>query len=101
MKEQLFVYGTLKKPDTQKEVIGRIAKGLPDTLEGYKKSKIKIDDVLYPIIVPDLNSSIEGLVLSITEEELKTIDEYETDAYKRKKVILKSGKSAWAYVKNN
>lgn len=99
MKELLFVYGTLKDSEVQKEVIGRTVKAIPDILEGYKKSKVKINGNTYPILVPDSNNSIEGLVISLAPKELKLIDEYETKAYKRKKVILKSGKRAWVYQK--
>ncbi len=97
MKELLFIYGTLKNPKVQKEVVGRVNKALPDILEGYKKSQVKIHGKTYPIVVPDSASSIGGLVLSVIPEELKIIDKYETDAYRRKRVILKSGKSAWVY----
>jgi gamma-glutamylcyclotransferase (GGCT)/AIG2-like uncharacterized protein YtfP len=99
MKELLFVYGTLKKPDVQKEVFGRVAPGTPDILEGYKKSRIKINNKIYPVVIQSSNSFVKGLVISVTPAELKLIDEYETDAYKRKKVFLKSGKVAWVYQK--
>lgn len=99
MKELLFVYGTLKDPGAQKKVIGRVVEVFPDILEGYKKSQVKIHGKNYPIAIPNSTSSIKGLVLSVTPDELKIIDEYETDAYQRRKVILKRGKSAWVYQK--
>jgi len=37
--------------------------------------------------------------MKITKSELKKIDKYETDVYKRIKVILKNGKEAWVYIK--
>ncbi len=98
-KENLFVYGTLKDLKVQKSVFGRTTKGIPDILERYRKSEIEICKKKYPAIVFDRDNFVEGLVISITLIELKSIDKYETDAYKRLKVILKSGKSAWVYVK--
>ena len=95
----LFVYGTLKDPKVQKMVFGRVEKGTPDTLDGYKKSKVVIDKKTYPIIVPSPKDSIKGLILMVTAKELKQIDEYETEAYRRKKITLKSGKIAWVYQK--
>ncbi len=89
----------MKNPRIQKKVFGRIDKDVPDTLEGYKKSKIVITGKTYPIIVPDETSSTKGLVISVTPEELELIDEYETDAYRRNKVVLKSGKTVWVYQK--
>lgn len=99
-KEKLFVYGTLRDENVQKKVFGRIAKSARDALVGYKKSEIVIGGETYPVLVPDSGSIIEGRVLEISPKELKLIDEYETDAYKRVKVVLKSGESVWVYVKN-
>ena len=84
--EILFVYGTLKNPKIQKEVIGRIVGGIHEVVEGYKLSKIKLEDKFYPIAVPRKDEYLEGLVLYITTEELKLIDEYEGKEYKRSKV---------------
>lgn len=97
--ENLFVYGTLKNSKVQKSVFGRTARGIPDILERYKKSEIKIGKKKYLAIIFDRDNFVEGLVISVTSIELRLIDKYETDAYKRFKVILKSGKSAWVYVK--
>ena len=96
--EALFVYGTLKDPAVQQNVIGRVVSIVPDVLECYLKSTITINGKTYPIIVPGLGN-VEGFVISVTHDELRLLDEYETSAYKRKKVILKSGRSAWAYQK--
>jgi len=95
---KLFVYGTLKKPEVQKSVFGRIAKTSADILLGYTKSKIKIDKT-YPIILPKKGSYIKGMVFLVSSKELKLIDEYETNSYRRQKVFLKSGESAWVYTK--
>lgn len=97
--EFLFVYGTLKSPRTQKMVFGRSAKGESDFLDGYARSKIIIGGVSYPIVVPDSKGSVSGLVLAVTPKELLFIDAYETKAYKRKKVKLRSGKYVWVYRK--
>jgi gamma-glutamylcyclotransferase (GGCT)/AIG2-like uncharacterized protein YtfP len=97
--EQLFVYGTLKDPYIQKKVFGKVVPGVSDSLEGYAFSEIKIVDETYPILVKKTGSVIEGLVISVTQEELKLIDAYETKAYQRKKVVLKSGRGAWVYLK--
>lgn len=96
---RLFAYGTLKNPNVQKEVLERVIDGKEDTLEGFKKSKIRIKEIEYPILIPDKTSKVEGHVLQITDDELEKIDKYETSAYRRIKVKLQSGEDAWAYVK--
>jgi gamma-glutamylcyclotransferase (GGCT)/AIG2-like uncharacterized protein YtfP len=110
--ENLFSYGTLQLAQAQQEVFGRTMQMNPDALVGYKKEKIKIrvESVInlsgeeeHVIISYSGNDSdiIEGVVLSVAEEELKHADEYETDDYTRVEVRLLSGKSSWVYVKND
>jgi gamma-glutamylcyclotransferase (GGCT)/AIG2-like uncharacterized protein YtfP len=99
MKQKLFVYGTLKDRNVQKEIIGQVVDGVPDILGGFSRSQVVIEGETYPIIIPHSGSSIKGLVLFVTSEELKQIDVYETDVYRREKVRLKSGKIVWVYQK--
>ena len=99
MENKLFIYGTLANPKIQEEVWGRIIKGTPDVLNGYKKSKIKIDGETYPLIISSKTGEVKGLAIELTKDELEKADEYETIAYKRKQVILESGISAWVYIK--
>ncbi|HVZ12454.1 MAG TPA: gamma-glutamylcyclotransferase family protein [Patescibacteria group bacterium] len=99
MEELIFVYGTLRDPKIQMDIIGRLIEGTPDTLLGYEKSTIKLRNIVYPILVPGNNGVIEGEILKVSQEELNKIDEYETDAYRRVKVKLKSGTDAWVYMK--
>jgi gamma-glutamylcyclotransferase (GGCT)/AIG2-like uncharacterized protein YtfP len=110
--ENLFSYGTLQNGTVQKETFGRLLNGLPDLLEGYNLSMIKIEDqsvvatsgkTHHPIIqfTDDKTDTIKGMVFEITESELKQADEYEVDEYKRTLVKLKSGKNAWVYVSSS
>lgn len=110
--EDLFSYGTLQLKQVQLELFGRIIPTQPDVLIGYKKEmiKIKVESVVnlsgeeehVIISYTGLDSDvIEGVVLSITKDELIKADEYETNDYKRAEVLLQSGKTAWVYVKND
>lgn len=96
---KIFVYGTLREPDVQMKVIGRMIRGIKDSLLGYKKTTI--ENNVYPIIEEclDANEEISGLVLDVNEDELIKLDEYEIDFYRRKEVVLKSGITAWVYCK--
>ena len=97
MPEQLFVYGTLMDPTVQLAVFGRAIRGRPDTLADFEKSSIRLGGRVYPIIKPESGSSVKGLVISVTPAELAHIDQYEGEAYRRKKVNLISGKKVWVY----
>ena len=108
MKENLFSYGTLQKAEVQQNLFGRVLRGAPDILKGYKLSSIEIKDEsfiakgeqkeqLTAVFTNDKNDFIEGTVFEISEEELFSADKYEPDNYKRLKVKLESGKKAWIF----
>jgi gamma-glutamylcyclotransferase (GGCT)/AIG2-like uncharacterized protein YtfP len=109
MQELLFSYGTLQKDKVQQELFGRLLSGTQDALKGYTLSTIEIKDAsvlekseqpYHLIAIPstDHTAGIEGTVYTITSEELRQADLYETDDYKRVKATLQSGKEAWVYV---
>jgi len=101
MNNKLFVYGTLQESEVQIKVIGRIVDSFKDTLLGFKMSTIIINNNTYPIIIkePKSDEKINGLVLEINTKDLIKLDEYETNAYQRKRVNLQSGVTAWVYQK--
>lgn len=100
MANRLFTYGTLTDPKVQKRVWGRLTPGIADVLPGYRKSEIRIEGDVYPLIVADAARKVRGSVIEVTDEELRKIDEYESDAYRRVEVVLESGMPAWVYTKN-
>lgn len=95
--EYLFVYGTLADPVIQKRLLGRVVAGVPDVLEGFIRGTVTISGREYFMAMKREGSSIAGQILELKEHELLIFDGYETEAYVRKKVMLKSGKSAWVY----
>lgn len=97
MTEYLFVYGTLMEPDIQKHVLGRTVTGQVDRLAGYRKESIRLESGVYPIIKPAARGSVDGLVLAISRAELEQVDRYEGRAYRRKRVVLASGRKVWVY----
>jgi gamma-glutamylcyclotransferase (GGCT)/AIG2-like uncharacterized protein YtfP len=105
----LFSYGTLQQPGVQMASFGRLLKGAPDALPGWKKEMVEITDAevfaqsgerFHPIVVPGAaEDEVEGVVFEITAEELASADRYEVNDYKRIAVTLKSGLQAFAYVR--
>lgn len=104
----LFSYGTLRQPEVQLATYGRLLAGEPDVVRGYSLEPLVIDD---PRVVEvsgkpvhtiarrsgDPCDEVPGVVFLLTEEELEATDRYETHAYARVEVTLKSGRSAWVY----
>lgn len=97
--EKLFIYGTLKEKEIQRRVFGRIEKGVKDTLEGYRTTRVILDGLIYPILIETPKGSVKGALISVSKDELRLIDNYETKECKRVRVTLKSGKKVWVYTK--
>lgn len=101
--EQLFAYGSLQNEDIQKDLFGRILEGTPKTLIGYVLKEIQIEEefglVKYPIIMETHKpeDTIDGIVYTISTQELRQTDLYEGLHYKRVEVHLQSNQKAWAY----
>jgi len=97
--EYLFTYGTLQQENIQLTVFSRTLSGFNDTLLGYKLSDEKVVGV-YPVMQcsDDPADFVNGRVYMCSNEEILGVDKYEGPAYKRIKVVLNSGKSAWAYI---
>lgn len=105
----LFSYGTLQQPGVQMASFGRLLKGSPDALPGWKKEMVEITDAevfaqsgerFHPIVVPgEAGDEVPGVVFEITADELASADRYEVNDYKRIAVTLKSGLQAFAYVR--
>jgi hypothetical protein len=106
----LFSYGTLQYPDVQKATFGRLLNGTDDAMPGFRREMVEITDPdviaksgerFHPIVMPSENpdDAVSGKVFQISEEELAAADRYEVADYKRIELVLKSGLTAWVYVK--
>ena len=105
----LFSYGTLQQNGVQMSSFGRLLKGAPDALPGWKSEMVEITDPdvlaksgmrFHPIVVPgSASDEVAGMMFEITEDELASADRYEVADYKRIAVRLKSGTEAWVYVR--
>jgi len=108
MEHLLFSYGTLRQPDVQAEVFGREVPGEPDAVVGHRLGEVEVDDphvvaisgsAIHPGLVPTADEAalVHGTVLTLDDEQLARADAYEIDAYRRVRVALASGRTAWVY----
>jgi len=106
----LFSYGTLQQDEVQLSSFGRLLEGQQDAMVGYRQSLVEITDPevirksrkrFHPIVEASDNpgDEVKGKVFRITDAELKAADDYEVSDYKRIQVLLRSGNSAWVYVR--
>lgn len=106
----LFSYGTLQLESVQLSQFGCRLSGEPDAITGYRRETIEIDDPetlalsgerFHAIVVEtgEPGDEVEGTLFVITEAHLAAADLYEVAAYRRAEVRLRSGRTAWAYVK--
>ncbi len=105
----LFSYGTLQLESVQLATFGRRLAGTADSLPGFEKSLVKIEDAVVVATSGETNHPIvrytgravdivKGMAFEVTEEELKNADAYEVSDYKRVSATLLSGARAWVYV---
>jgi gamma-glutamylcyclotransferase (GGCT)/AIG2-like uncharacterized protein YtfP len=107
--ERLFTYGTLRLDEVQLATFGRKLEGKPDVLVGYRLVRITIEDEDFVTksgsaehrnvqFTGNASDFVEGIVFSVTKEELEKSDSYEPDGYERVLVQLQSGTNAWIYL---
>jgi len=106
---RLFSYGTLQQDNVQIATFGRLLSGKLDSLLGYQKTMVAIEDLEvvrtsgkthHPIVryTGENAVSVAGTVFEITDQELELADKYEVSAYIRVVGSLASGGTAWVYV---
>ena len=107
--EHLFSYGTLQIEAVQLATFGRKLMGEPDTLPGFRQTRLEIQDTsLFVASGAKYHLNVEftgrnsdfvvGTMFKVTMKELEQADIYEMAAdYKRVSVQLKSGTRAWVY----
>ncbi|CAA9196509.1 hypothetical protein FLA105534_01172 [Flavobacterium bizetiae] len=104
--EKLFSYGTLRSKQIQMQLFSKILTGSPDQLLGHKLKSLQIEEEFgmadYVVAVPTVDSSdpIHGIAYNISASDLAKVDIFESNAYKRVQVELKSGAVAWVYIEN-
>ena len=107
--DYLFSYGTLRSVDVQLATFGRKLEGKPDALPGYRLATITIADEEFVRksgaaehrnlqFTGDMSDYVEGMVFTVTAEELEHADAYEPAGYERVPLRLNSGIEAWVYI---
>ena len=108
--QNLFSYGTLRQEGVQLETFGRKLTGAPDRLIGYRLRMIRIEDEDFVAnsgtadhrnlqFTGNSSDYVDGIIFSVTNNELEQADAYEPKGYERQLVQLKSGTRAWIYLK--
>ncbi|MEU2513704.1 GDSL-type esterase/lipase family protein [Streptomyces syringium] len=103
----LFSFGTLMDERVQTALFGQAVPSYPAALVGYTTRPLPItDEAVIATSGLDVHLSLErkygaevkGAVLHLTDDDLAAADAYEVDDYVRRRVLLSSGQTAWAYL---
>ncbi|MCB0611409.1 MAG: gamma-glutamylcyclotransferase [Lewinellaceae bacterium] len=96
--EKLFVYGTIKDAEVQLCLFDAVPPTRPGVLEGFA---VHINDQGYYFLMPMPGNPIQGLVLSLTPQQLANADAWEdVPYYTRKKYAVQVGgdvEECWVY----
>jgi len=91
--ETLFIYGTLQNEFVRFVACRCFVSETPATLVGYRKVK--------RTVVPAPGESVNGSFITIDQNTLKRIDQYEKmPGYYRRVSMEIDGRTAWVYIKN-
>ncbi|WP_225840137.1 GDSL-type esterase/lipase family protein [Streptomyces sp. NK08204] len=103
----LFCFGTLLDQQVQTSLFGRTVPTTAGSLAGYRTRPLAITDEsviatsgqdVHLTLERTLGGTVEGAVLRLSDQELAAADDYEVDDYARRRVLLTSGETAWAYL---
>lgn len=83
----LFVYGSLLSPRIVRAVLGRAPRPLRATLQGYRRVSLRAQ--AYPGLLPDSTATTRGAVLCVDARELRVLDRYEGELYRRERVVVR------------
>lgn len=97
--KNIFAYGTLQLPSVQNELLGKSFTSLGvTTIENFVvMNDYFVEDGYYPRLVPMNGGVVYGNVYSMSDEDIKVLDEYETDAYELKQVETSNGMLVYVY----
>jgi len=112
MQQLLFSYGTLQSGAVQQSTFGRLLKGEQDAIVGFRLSSLEIKDEavvalsgerFHPVLTPtgDPADQVPGMAFEVEEADLLQADQYEVADYKRILAVLRSGREAWLYVRQD
>jgi len=92
----LFAYGTLMWPEVLESVIGRPMTGIPATLDGYRRVRIK--GAHYPAIFSSCDDDVAGVLYDgLSQADFRKLDRFEGQEYERLTVCV-AVKEAEVYV---
>lgn len=97
----IFCYGTLQEPSVQLDLIGRVVNGKLTYISDYVVlcDYIDVEDgIEYPRIVHRDKGRVYGRMLEFTEDEVKILDEYETEMYRLENIVTGTGEKVWVYM---
>lgn len=101
---KVFVYGSLKKRQTQKDLFGQHPLVFSNAV---LKDWLLIKNKEYPFIKPSEGKMVEGVVLQLSPEQLEQADRWEEvpEVYQREKVTVRTTDGSffnvWTYTRRD
>ncbi|MBA54710.1 MAG: hypothetical protein CMK89_09665 [Pseudomonadales bacterium] len=88
MEHVLFAYGTLQLPEVMERLLGRTVQGTPAVLEDFRSGLVARAN--FPGIVPQVGETVIGTRLTgFTQDDLRALDRYEGELYRRIRVSVR------------
>ena len=98
MNHQIFIYGKFATWEFLNKRFQRPLTKDPDLLPRFKRTYCQVQKERYSNLHPDETQYTRGHVISINENELKSLDDFFYSlGFKRDSVIVKTGRTVWIY----
>ena len=92
--KHLFVYGSLMFDDVLNQLVNKQYKRVKAEIHGFQCLQVKGE--VYPALVKMVSESTRGLlVLNISQEDIKVLDEFEGEYYFRSTETINTGQAIY------
>ncbi|MDD3762350.1 MAG: gamma-glutamylcyclotransferase [Nevskiales bacterium] len=88
----LFVYGSLLSPQVRRIVVGNHPPAAIATLRGFRR--VSLHGHTFPGLVPAATVRTRGLLIDVSAAQLRRLDRYESDYYRRLPVTVSGADGA-------
>lgn len=105
--DRLFSFGTLILDAVQAQLFGGPVPQEPAALAGHGIVDVHITDpevvrlsgsAVHRGLKRSVDAKVPGFALTVTDAQLAAADDYEVDAYIRRRILLDDGSLAWGYL---
>jgi hypothetical protein len=91
----LFVYGTLQFPEVLRVLFGRVPRGTPASVAGWKV--VTVPGTVYATLASAEATATGEVINDLTQDNWRMLDTFHDNFYELCRLTLTDGRDTWAY----